>query len=176
MSDARGQLSDLREALFQSKLLFHFDDWRQVSEQANGPVWLPLAVRKRRYADAQIRRRLVGRAYLQRSADDWLPLVQTLVDQLRQCSRQNCSILFSKRRAVAVQQAASSGVQDAKVPIARDNEQTRRQALDDFAAEPLGGFGARRHFALLYFELCERFVQGSGNERRLAAVLAQVPA
>ena len=39
--DARGQLADLREALFQSQLLFHFDHRRQIGEEANGAVRSP---------------------------------------------------------------------------------------------------------------------------------------
>ena len=56
--DARRQLADLREALLQPKLLLHFDDRRQIGEQANGAVRLALAVRQRRDADAEIGRRL----------------------------------------------------------------------------------------------------------------------
>ena len=173
MSDARRSARPLAPGSLSTELLFHFNDVGQIGKQANGSVRLPVAIRERRYADAQIRRaidRQSSLATVRRTIGS--PLVQTLVDQLRKCGRQHVSIGRGERRCVAAQQTAACGIQNAETAIARDDEQTRRQALDDLAAEPLRGFGARRHLALLRFQLGQRFVQGGGDERGLGVVFA----
>ena len=58
-------------------------------------------------------------------------------------------------------------------PSLRDDEQTRRQAFDNLAAEALRRLGPRRHLALLHFQPRQRIVQGRGDKRVLGAVLAQ---
>ena len=70
-----------------------------------------------------------------------------------------------QRRVGQVQQAAAGGIQNAEPRVAANHEQPGREALDNLAAEPLGRFGARRHLALLRFQLRQRILQRRRDER-----------
>ena len=86
---------------------------------------------------------------LHRSPEHGRANLETFPDDLRQRLGQHVAIAAPQCRIVAVQQAASGRIQDAELSVTAHHQQTRRQTLDDFAAEPLRRLGARRHLAFL---------------------------
>ena len=59
-------------------------------------------------------------------------------------------------------------------PFESDDQQAGGQALDDFAAEPLGGLGAGRGGALLRLQLLDGLLQRRRQQRGLARAVAEV--
>jgi hypothetical protein len=137
VGNAGGQLSDLREALLQSELLFHFDNRREVREQADGAMGLSLRVRQGRDADAHVGLGGAGCVDLDGAPGDRLSPDETLVDHFCQRLGEHLPEWLGNRRVISVQQPPPRRVEDAKPSVAPYHQQARGEALDDLAAQAL---------------------------------------
>ena len=68
--------------------------------------------------------------------------------------------------------SAARRIEAADLAILADHQQAGRHARDDLAAQPLGGFRARLHRALLHAQVLDRVLNRARHEGGLVALLA----
>ena len=164
--DARGQLPDLGQAVLQPQLLLELDDVGQIAEEADGAIARSGDGLDRRHRDAEVRRPIAARREADGAAADRVPRVEALLDDPGQRRRreQHGADVAAPVRFGHAEQAAAGGIERFDAAILADDEQARRQAGDDLAAQPLGRLGARRHRLFPHAQARQRVLHRRGHE------------
>jgi len=167
--DAGRQLADHCEAFLQAELFFELLHRRQVGEEADRAVQLPVFIGQRRHRDAQVRQRQAGIEVLgqrDRPADDRHAGLEAFVDDVQQWLLvRRPAIVGGGERFGNVQHPAAGRIEDPELAVEADDEQPRGQARDDFAAEALRRVRARRGRPLLRFQPRDRFLERGRHQR-----------
>src|SRR5438445_2257452 len=85
-------------------------------------------------------------------------------------------MVFERSGFGDVEHASAGWIDDPHLALETDDQEAGRQAGDDLAAQPLGGFRPSRRRALLGLELGDGFLKGRRQERHVARVSLQVAA
>ena len=169
--DTGSHLAKPGQGFFQSQLLFELDDRREVGEQTDHPAGRSFALAEARRRDTHVRH-IAGLRHFECTTHDRLPGRQTFADHPGK--RDGCVRKRADMRPLdAVGEAehlAAGRIDNLYEALSIDNEETRRETVDDLRAERLRGLGPLGHGALLGAQFLNPFLEGDGQQRRLSRV------
>ena len=175
--DAGRQLPHRRQAVLQPQLLFEILHRRQIGEEADRAVQLPVLVRERRDADAEMRDAVPALEILaqhDRTADDRRPAPQAFVDHFEQrplaLGRADTPRRSATRARARIRRPAGLRIRIAPFSPTTSSPDVRLEMISPLSRSDASARAAVARSCALSFD--HRLLQRRREQRRLHAVAA----